>query len=293
MFIERFTRYLQFEKRFSPHTITAYRHDLFQFKDFLGFEETDLNLVTHHDVRFWMLNLMENGADPRTVSRKLSVLRSLYKFLQREDQIQVNPMTLIKAPKIPKRLPVVIDEKKMDLLLDSDTLFEDGFPGLRDRLILELFYGTGIRLAEMISLKESDVNFYDQNIKVLGKRNKQRIIPLSQPLLQLVRKYTESKIAQNFDNKVASLIVTDKGMNAYPGFIYRAVKSKLSEISTHEKRSPHILRHSFATALLNKGADLNAIKELLGHASLAATQVYTHNSVEKLKLIYKQAHPKA
>lgn len=293
MFIERFIRYLQFEKRFSPHTVTAYRQDLNQFSEFLASDELDVLTISHRDVRSWMLVLMEQGSEAKTVNRKLSVLRSFYKFLQREEVIAHNPMVHIKAPRIPKRLPVVMDEQKMDDLLDGDLVFEKNFGGMRDRLIIEMLYGTGIRLSELVNLKDQDVNLYEQHIKVLGKRNKERVIPVGSPLIKLIKDYIKEKLSQNFDNKASSLIVTNRGRNAYPQFIYGIVKSSLSKISTQDKRSPHVLRHTFATALLNKGADLNAIKELLGHSSLAATQVYTHNSVEKLKSIYKQAHPKA
>ena len=293
MFIEQFIGYLQFEKRFSPHTVTAYRKDLSQFTDFLNTDGLNLLAISHQEVRSWMLTLMEQGSEAKTVSRKLSVLRSFYKFLQREELIRINPMVLVKAPRIPKRLPVVMDEQKMDSLLDSENVFEDNFAGKRNRMILELLYGTGMRLSELVNLTDQDVNLYEQYIKVLGKRNKERIIPVGIPLIKLIKDYMREKLSQNFDNKGGSLIVTNEGNNAYPQFIYRIVKLSLSQISTQTKRSPHILRHSFATALLNKGADLNAIKELLGHSSLAATQVYTHNSVEKLKSIYKQAHPKA
>lgn len=293
MFIERFIGYLQFEKRFSPHTVTAYRKDLTQFTDFLKTDGLDILSISHREVRSWMLALMEQGSEAKTVNRKLSVLRSFYKFLQREELIRINPMVLVKAPRIPKRLPVVMDEQKMDSLLDNEYVFEDNFSGKRNRLIVELLYGTGMRLSELVNLTDKDVNLYEQYIKVLGKRNKERIIPVGSPLIKLIKDYMREKLSQNFDNKGGSLIVTNEGNNAYPQFIYRIVKLSLSQISTQTKRSPHILRHSFATALLNKGADLNAIKELLGHSSLAATQVYTHNSVEKLKSIYKQAHPKA
>ena len=293
MFIERFIGYLQFEKRFSPHTVTAYRKDLTQFTDFLKTDGLDILSISHREVRSWMLALMEQGSEAKTVNRKLSVLRSFYKFLQREELIRINPMVLVKAPRIPKRLPVVMDEQKMDSLLDNEYVFEDNFSGKRNRLTVELLYGTGMRLSELVNLTDKDVNLYEQYIKVLGKRNKERIIPVGSPLIKLIKDYMREKLSQNFDNKGGSLIVTNEGNNAYPQFIYRIVKLSLSQISTQTKRSPHILRHSFATALLNKGADLNAIKELLGHSSLAATQVYTHNSVEKLKSIYKQAHPKA
>ncbi len=240
-----------------------------------------------------MVALMDEGNEAKTINRKISSLRSFYKFLQRNELIKANPMTQVRAPKIPKRLPVVITEQKMDTLLDGGFDFIYGFSGLRDRLIIELLYGTGIRLAELVGLKDSDVDVYEQQIRVLGKRNKQRIIPVHSSLAKLIEDYKIQKLSQNFDNKSKTLIVTDNGKDVYPKFVYRTVKTVLSTVSTHDKRSPHILRHSFATSLLNRGADLNAIKELLGHSSLAATQVYTHNSVEKLKAIYKQAHPKA
>lgn len=293
MFIERFTRYLQFEKRFSRHTLTAYQQDLTQFSGFLLSLQLSIPAVTHQHVRSWIVELMDHGYEAKTINRKISSLRSFYKFLQREELMDNNPMTHVRAPKIPKRLPVVITEQKMDMLLDSDHIFADDFEGLRNRLVIELLYGTGMRLSELVNLKDSDINTYDQSVKVLGKRNKERIIPVNHSLIQLIEVYKHQKLTQNCDNKASALIVTNTGKDAYPKFIYRIVKYCLAHISTHDKKSPHILRHTFATSLLNRGADLNAIKELLGHSSLAATQVYTHNSVEKLKSIYKQAHPKA
>ena len=293
MFIEQFIQYLKFEKRFSPLTVTAYQKDLNQFLVFLALPESELLNVTHQHVRSWMVELMDHGNEAKTINRKISSLRSFYKFLQRNEMILINPMTQVRAPKIPKRLPVVITEQKMDTLLDGGFDFSDDFAGLRDRLIIELLYGTGIRLAELVGIRDDDVDVYEQQIRVLGKRNKQRIIPVHASLSKLITDYKFQKLSQGFDNKSSTLIVTDDGRNVYPKFIYRKVRAVLSTISTHDKRSPHILRHSFATSLLNRGADLNAIKELLGHSSLAATQVYTHNSVEKLKSIYKQAHPKA
>lgn len=293
MFIERFIRYLQFEKRFSPNTVTAYKKDLYQFSEFINSIEPDMLSISHQQVRTWIVNLMDSGMEPKSINRKISSLRSFYKFLQREGLINASPMLQVKAPKIPKRLPVIITEQKMDSLLDSENVFSDDFEGIRNRLILELLYGTGIRLAELISLSDQNVNAYENQIKVLGKRNKERIIPINKVLANMISEYQILRENQNFDTKASSLIVTNVGKAAYPKFIYRVVHSILSFISTQDKKSPHILRHSFATTLLNRGADLNAIKELLGHASLAATQVYTHNSVEKLKSIYKQAHPKA
>jgi len=293
MFIERFIRYLQFEKRFSPNTVTAYKNDLDQFSQFIISIEPVLLNVIHQHVRAWIVSLMDQGIEARTINRKISSLRSFYKFLQREDLIGSSPMINVRAPKIPKRLPVVITEQKMDILLDSQDVFRNDFQGMRDRLIVELLYGTGMRLSELVNLSDDDINIYEQQIKVLGKRNKERIIPINNSIAKLIADYQLQKLSQNFDNKSFALIVTNEGKSAYPKFIYRTVNLILSFISTHDKKSPHILRHSFATSLLNRGADLNAIKELLGHSSLAATQVYTHNSVEKLKSIYKQAHPKA
>lgn len=293
MFIEQFIRYLQFEKRFSPHTVTAYKNDLDQFSQYIVSFQPELLNVTHQHVRTWIVSLMDDGIEARTINRKISSLRSFYKFLQRENLIGNSPMIYVRAPKIPKRLPIVITEQKMDILLDAQDVFSNDFQGMRDRLIVELLYGTGMRLSELVNLSDYDINGYEQQIKVLGKRNKERIIPISNSLTKLISDYQLQKLSQNFDNKSAALIVTNQGNKVYAKFIYRTVNLVLSFISTHDKKSPHILRHSFATSLLNRGADLNAIKELLGHSSLAATQVYTHNSVEKLKSIYKQAHPKA
>lgn len=293
MFIDHFIRYLQFEKRFSPNTVTAYKKDLEQFSGFIQATDDDLLKTDYQNVRSWIVELMDQGGDPKTINRKISTLRSFYKFLLRESLIESNPMIQVRGPKTPKRLPVVVTEEKMDILLDSSSVFDSDFSGSRNRLIIELLYGTGIRLSELVGLKEEDFNRYEQHIKVLGKRNKERIIPLNNALVASIENYIDLKKAQQFNTASSVLIVTNEGRDVYPQFIYRTVKFILSMVSTHKKKSPHILRHSFATSLLNRGADLNAIKELLGHSSLAATQVYTHNSVEKLKLIYKQAHPKA
>ena len=292
MFIERFIRYVRYEKRFSPHTIKAYETDLLQFQTFLTTYETTLAEATHTLVRSWVMECMEASTGAKSINRKISSLRSFYKFLQREGLVDKNPMAQVQAPKIPKRLPVIVEEAKLNTLLDDEALFPSGFEGLRNRVVLELLYGTGIRLAELLGLKNSDIDDYNQQIKVLGKRNKERIIPLAKPLYALLKVYIDQKNELGFTS-TDKLIVTDKGTAAYPQLIYRLVKQALGEVSTQDKKSPHILRHSFATALLNKGAELTAIKELLGHANLSATQVYTHNSIEKLKSIYKQAHPKA
>jgi len=240
-----------------------------------------------------MVDLMENKSSENTINRKMSVLRSFYHFNFRTGKIAYNPMQLIRSPKIPKRLPVFVENQKLDKLLDSEVFFDDSFSSRRDHIVIEMLFGTGIRLAELIGLKDTDVDFYSNSIKVLGKRNKERIIPINKQLVTQLSNYIEVKKLQNFDNNLPDLIVTNTGTKAYPKLIYRIVNSYLSLVSTNDKRSPHVLRHSYATSLLNAGADLNAIKALLGHASLAATQVYTHNSIERLKTIYKQAHPKA
>lgn len=293
MFIERFTNYLQYEKRFSAHTVSAYIQDLYQFDKFLSKSESDFATASHYDIRSWMVDMMDANAEPRSVHRRLSSLRTFYKFLERECLVELNPTLQIKAPKISKKLPVFVDDKRLNDLLDKTDGFDSGFTGLRDRVVVEMLFGTGIRLSELITLRDSDVNTYEQTIRVTGKRSKQRIIPVNVTLMKLLDEYAEAKSAGKFENLSSALIVTNEGKPAYPKLIYRIVNKYLSNISTHQKKSPHVLRHSFATSLLNKGADLNAIKELLGHASLAATQVYTHSSVERLKTIYKQAHPKA
>ncbi|MGV3547187.1 MAG: tyrosine-type recombinase/integrase [Pedobacter sp.] len=293
--INDFLTYLQYEKRYSPHTLKSYHADLLQFEQFLGSSEAELEMLKAKtlNVKNFMVELLRHGLLESAVNRKLSSLKSFYKFLHAEGKIETNPTTLVKTLKTPKKLPVFVEDLKMDALLDNEHSFDDSFAGRRDRLVVELLFGTGMRLAELINLKEADVNLYDSSIKVLGKRNKERIIPVHKTLLQEVKDFMVLKTMQNFGNKSPYLVVSNKGDQAYPNLIYRIVNSCLTLISTQDKKSPHVLRHSFATSLLNRGADLNAIKELLGHANLAATQVYTHNSVERLKSIYKQAHPRA
>jgi integrase/recombinase XerC len=294
MLISSFLTYLQHEKRYSPHTILAYETDLRQFEAYLKSDfEMEITAAKATQIRSYQVALMDSHISANTINRKISSLRSFYKHLQREGILNINPMLLIKAPKVPKRLPVFVEEHKLDQLLDSTDIFNESFSSQRDKIVLELLFGTGIRLAELLLLKETDINKYESTIKVLGKRSKERIIPLHATLLKQVEDYIALKSLQNFNNKTTTLIVTNTGTLAYPEMVYRIVHRYLTYISTQEKKSPHVLRHSFASSLLNRGADLNAIKELLGHASLAATQVYTHNSVERLKSIYKQAHPKA
>jgi integrase/recombinase XerC len=290
----RFIQYISEQKKYSAHTQTAYAQDLLQFEDFIT-ERYELSFegVQHLHAREYIVYLMDQGIGASSIGRKLSTLRSFYKYLQRQELISRNPMLLVKAPKVAKKLPVFVDDHKMDELLDSTVVFDDSFPSVRDKMMMELFFGTGIRLSELIGLKESDVSLYEHTVKVLGKGNKERIVPISPQLSEQLKAFLELKRIQQFNTKVASLFVTDKGEALYPKYVYNKVKHYLALVSTQDKRSPHVLRHSYATSLLNRGADLNAIKELLGHASLAATQVYTHNSIERLKSIYKQAHPKA
>jgi len=295
MFLERFIQYIQHEKRYSPHTVSAYQSDLEQFFRFLNHPEQTVSHpseITYQHIRGWMVDMMADKT-ARSVNRKLATLRKYFKFLMREGVITNNPASKIQSPKIVKHLPIVVEDEKLNAMLNSGEVFTDDFAGVRDKLVIETLFGTGIRLAELVGLKESDVNFYDGTIKVLGKRNKERIIPINHELRLLLQRYLALKKSENFNNNSLTLIVTNKGTEAYPKFVYLMVQRYLSHISTQDKKSPHVLRHTFATSLLNRGADLNAIKELLGHANLSATQVYTHNSVERLKSIYKLAHPKA
>jgi integrase/recombinase XerC len=290
----RFIQYISEQKKYSAHTQTAYAQDLLQFEDFIS-ERYELSFegVQHLHAREYIVYLMDQGIGASSIGRKLSTLRSFYKYLQRQGLISRNPMLLVKAPKVAKKLPVFVDDHKMDELLDSTVVFDDSFPSVRDKMMMELFFGTGMRLSELIGLQESDFSFYEHTVKVLGKGNKERIVPISPQLSAQLKAFLELKRLQQFAPKAAALFVTDKGEALYPKYVYNKVKHYLALVSTQDKRSPHVLRHSYATSLLNRGADLNAIKELLGHASLAATQVYTHNSIERLKSIYKQAHPKA
>ena len=295
MFSERFIQYIKFEKRYSPHTVSAYQSDLDQFFKFLNDPDqtvTDPKEITYQHIRNWMVHLMSDMT-ARSVNRKIATLRKYFKFLLREGVITDNPTSKIQSPKNLKHLPVVVEDAKLSAMLNDGEVFSDDFEGVRDKLVIETLFGTGIRLAELVTLKERDINVYEGTIKVLGKRNKERIIPVNHELKLLLEKYIDLKKNQIFHNNSVTLIVTNKGSDVYPKFIYLIVQKYLSYISTQDKKSPHVLRHTFATSLLNRGADLNAIKELLGHANLSATQVYTHNSVERLKSIYKLAHPKA
>ncbi|MDN5215763.1 tyrosine-type recombinase/integrase [Fulvivirgaceae bacterium BMA12] len=292
--IQSFLKYLTYERRYSQHTITSYDCDLKQFQKFISDNFTGVTLedISYHHIRAWIIHLMEQDLNPGSVNRKIVSLRSFYKYLLQEGTIQTDPTTKVKVLKTPKKLPDFVQEEDMQRLLDHFT-FDDDFAGWRDRLILELLYGTGIRLSELTGLKESDIDLFHHQIKVLGKRNKERIIPFEKNLKNIFSNYLDKKNSLFDHNRNEYLLVTDKGGKSYPMMIYRVVKKYLAIFTTVEKKSPHVLRHTFATHLLNKGADLNAVKDLLGHASLAATQVYTHNSLDKLKRVFDQAHPKA
>ncbi|MFC5282909.1 tyrosine-type recombinase/integrase [Pedobacter alpinus] len=292
MVLEGFLKYLQYEKRYSSHTITAYKTDISQYQEFLEKSELQFQEANHKDIRLWVVSLMDNHLDAKSVNRKISSIRSFYKFSLKEGLITENPVLKVLSPKVSKKLPVFISDDKINYLLD-EVDFTNDFSGIRDKLIIELLFATGIRLSELLNLKCNDVFLAEKTIKVLGKRNKERIIPLNNTVLHLFSDYLKLRETQQLCVDDGVLFLTDKGEKAYPKLIYRVVQKYLSFISTQSKKSPHILRHSFATSLLNKGADINAIKDLLGHANLAATQVYTHNSIERLKSIYKQAHPKA
>lgn len=290
---EAFKNYLRFEKRLSPHSVLAYTNDLDQFYIYLksAYSLDDIKEVNHSIIRSWIVSLMENKISARSVNRKISTLKSYYKFLLREKVLEINPMHKIQSPKNPKRLPVFVEESKMNALIE-DVSFGDDFEGRRNLLIIELLYSTGMRRIELVNLKESDINFRNNTIKVLGKRSKERLIPITPEIESLIKEYLERR-NKNVQTKDDYLFLTEKGNHIYPGAVYRIVKGSLEKVTTLAKKSPHVLRHTFATHLLNNGANLNAIKELLGHASLAATQIYTHNTIEKLKSVYSKAHPKA
>ena len=290
---EGFLEYLTHEKRYSRHTVVAYEGDLKQFFAYLEMEGVaSLPQIRHKTIREWVVQLHNQGIAPRSIHRKVSSVKTFFKHLQRIGVVETNPAQLVVLPKIPKKLPVFLQEKEMEVLLDQVDYGND-FEGVRNKLILELFYGTGMRLSEMVELKHSDLDLGRKLVKVLGKRNKERLIPLTNESVLLLNTYIIVK-DQTFGNAYSPwLLLTRGGDKIYHKLIYRVVNTSLKLVTTLQKKSPHVLRHTFATVLLNRGADLNAIKELLGHCNLNATQIYTHNTFEKLNAIYKQAHPRA
>lgn len=283
--IDFFLRHLRTEKRVSDHTATAYQTDLTQFKSFL--DPIPLEEATYLQVRRWIVSLVELDLENTSINRKIATLRAFYRYLEKHGKIKVNPTTRIRALKTKKILPTYLEEKPMDLLAE-DFPFPSGWTGIRDQLTLEMLYGSGMRLSELIGLTLDRIDIGQGRIRVLGKRNKERVIPIPQSTLLLLKNYLAVRPISESNH----LILTDQHDTAYPMFIQRLVKKYLGLVSSLEKRSPHVLRHTFATHLLNRGADLQAIKELLGHSNLAATQIYTHTSIEKLRNIHAQAHPK-
>lgn len=290
---ESFLKYLRFEKRCSDHTVVAYKKDLDQFEEFLFKTVGDFDVleVDSKLVRLWVVALMDGGMTPKTVNRKITSLKSFYKFLLRQELIESTPMNSVISPKVPKKLPYFVDEESLHRLLDNG-YFGNDFEGVRDKLVVSLFYGTGMRLSELVNLKDSDIYQSETLIRVLGKNNKERIVPYPRSLNNLIGEYLNMRETE-FGNNFPHFFVTSKGKQVYHKLIYRVVYNHLALVTPLEKKSPHILRHTYATHLLDRGADLNAVKELLGHSNLAATQVYTHTSTEKLQSIYKQAHPRA
>ena len=292
--MQEFLNHLLYQKRYSQHTIISYQNDLSGFFDFIEiqFGPTDLQAINSSFIRSWLASLKEAGMESKSINRKISSLKSFFKHQLKLGNVVSSPMITIISPKVKKRLPTYVAEKDINTLF-SHVEFPDTWEGSTHRLILQLFYNTGMRQAELVTLKESQIDKSNNNIKVLGKGSKERILPVSNALMEMVQQYMHAKrsIFEKVDTTI--LLVNTNGKKLYPKYVYNAVNKYLSFVTTIDKKSPHVLRHSFATHLMNNGAELNAVKELLGHSSLAATQVYTHNTIEKLKDVYKKAHPKA
>lgn len=292
--IKQYIDYIKLERIYSIHTINAYSADLLQFSDYVELIYS-INILESEFamIRSWLVNLNSNDISKRSINRKITSLRSFYKYHLSRHNIETNPVTKVSLLKTDKKLPVFVDEEGMENLL-NDIEFPNTYEGHLDRTIIELFYSTGIRLSELVNLRNDQIDWGAQQLKVLGKRNKERIVPLTNPMITQLKLYNnhKNKEIKNRENDIYYFL-TKNGKKVYDKLVYRKIKLYLSLVTTISKKSPHVLRHTFATHLLNKGADLNAIKEILGHASLAATQVYTHNSIEKLKNVYKQAHPRA
>jgi len=291
--VDAFLEYLDLEKKYSVHTITAYKNDLWSFRQFLVTEYDQENLIEVHysQIRNWIVSLVNLKVSNRTVNRKVSALKSFFTFLQKTKQIDYNPLSKHKSLKIEKRIQVPFSFKEINTVLNHmDKDENDDFESIRNRLIVELFYSTGMRRSELINIKQRDVSFSDKTIKILGKRNKERFVPLLGSVIQTLKRYLDLK--KEFEIGLEELFITEKGNKVYETLVYRIINYYFSQVSSKEKRSPHILRHSFATHLLNEGADLNSVKDLLGHSSLASTQVYTQNSLDVLKKVYNKTHPR-
>jgi len=292
--IESFVNYLVYEKRYSPNTIISYKNDIEQFHNYIEntYSIYDILEINHYMVRSWLVDLMQNGISANSINRKFSSLRTYFLFLKREDKIKVNPTKKVIPPKTGKRLPSVIQKKEMDFLLD-ELVFSENFHGYRDKVIISILYNTGMRRAELINLKDNNFDYVSGTVKVLGKGNKERIIPLTKDIIDLLKVYMDIRNSFFENYNFHYTILTDKGNKLYPKFVYNVVTKYLSMVSSVDKKSPHVLRHSIATHLADEEVELNAIKTMLGHANLSATQIYTHNSIEKRKRAYKKAHPKA
>jgi len=293
--IQSFVDYLKFEKRYSAHTIRSYHDDLVQFFSFLEiqFETLKLKEISQNFVRSWLASLKDDDITGRTINRKISTLKSFFKYHLKQGNVENTPMFNIISPKISKRLPVFIKEKDLADLNKALKTHTEDWNGLNTKMLITVFYSTGMRLSELINMKEKQVDFSRKQLKILGKGNKERIIPAGAELLTIIKEYINEK-RKVFEKADDVLLVNEKGKKIYPKYAYNLVRSILTEeVKTLDKKSPHVLRHTFATHLMNNGANLDAVKELLGHASLASTQVYTHNTIEKLKNVYKKAHPKA
>ena len=290
--VQSFIDYLRYEKRYSAHTVRSYQDDLSQFTSYLQeqFSVQSPVDITATFIRSWLASLREMDISPRSINRKISTLKSFFKYQLRTGRLSQTPMTNIISPKSGKRLPSFVKEEDLGALLQALRFTED-WKGLNARMLITLFYCTGMRLSELIQLKPRQVDRSKRVIKILGKGNKERIVPVSPGLISLIEEYEMQK-KKLFEEAADTLLVTEKGKKIYPKYAYLLVKQYLADIKTLEKKSPHVLRHSFATHLTNHGASLNAVKELLGHASLASTQVYTHTTIEKLKEVYKNAHPR-
>ncbi|GGW22763.1 tyrosine-type recombinase/integrase [Arenibacter certesii] len=293
MSIDSFISYLSLERNYSSHTVLAYEKDILDFKEFaaLQFNLTDIDEANYSLIRSWIIKLVESGISNRSINRKVASLKAYYRFLLGTERLSVNPLAKHKALKTPKRIEIPFSEREMEEVLGK-VVYEGTFEGKRDKLIIELLYATGIRRAELINLRIKDVDLDGGTFKVLGKRNKERIIPLLGSLKRSIFDYMAERESLETIQDPAFVFLTTKGNKIYESLVYRVINRYFSEVSTKVKRSPHILRHTFATHLLNKGADLNAVKELLGHSSLASTQVYTHNSIAELKKVHLSAHPR-
>lgn len=293
MAIEAFIAHLSLEKKYSPHTVKAYRRDLEEFSAFFSNAHEGIHIAeaNYGEIREWIVSLVEQGISNRSVNRKVTSLKSFYKFLLKTGTVESNPLSRHKALKTPKKVEVPFSRSEMTELLQSIP-FEDDFEGIRDRLIIELFYTTGIRRSELINLRLSDLDLAGLTIKVLGKRNKERIIPLLPGMVGLIEEYLSLRTSLPDAEKTQAFFLTPSGNKIYDTLVYRIINGYFSMVSSKVKKSPHILRHTFATHMLNQGADLNSVKELLGHSSLASTQVYTHNSIAELKKVHSRAHPR-